>query len=75
MVRLGDRTDHGGEVIECAADLKHLGVGVALEGNGVRCPKCSGVFPLLATGRRRHHGRRVGYLGDTTRCGATLIRR
>ena len=46
IVRLGDATDHGGEVIECANDLKHLGVGVALDGHSVRCRKCGGVFPL-----------------------------
>ena len=74
MVRLGDTTDHGGEVIECATDLKHLGVGVALDRHRVRCPKCGGVFPLIATGKRMHHGVRVGYLGDKTGCGATLMR-
>ncbi|MBZ5792722.1 PAAR domain-containing protein [Burkholderia contaminans] len=73
MVRLGDQTDHGGEVIECTDDLKHLGIGVALEGHGVRCPKCDGVFPLLASGPRTHRGRRVGYHGDKTGCGATVI--
>lgn len=73
MVRVGDTTDHGGEVIECADDLKHLGIGVALDGHGVRCPKCGGVFPLLASGPRTHHGRRVGYHGDKTGCGATII--
>ena len=73
MVRLGDATDHGGEVIECANDLKHLGIGVALNGHAVRCPRCGDVFPLLATGPRTHRGRRVGYRGDKTSCGATVI--
>ena len=48
MARLGDATDHGGEIIEAAGDLKHLGIGVALDGHGVRCPKCGGVFPVIA---------------------------
>ncbi|MBN3772431.1 MULTISPECIES: PAAR domain-containing protein [Burkholderia] len=73
MVRLGDSTDHGGTVIEAASDLKHLGIGVALDGHGVRCPKCGDVFPLLASGQRTHHGRRVGYHGDKTGCGATVM--
>ncbi|MBY4722822.1 MULTISPECIES: PAAR domain-containing protein [Burkholderia] len=73
MVRLGDSTDHGGEVVECAHDLTHLGIGVALDGHGVHCPKCGGVFPLLASGWRTHRGRRVGYHGDKTGCGATII--
>lgn len=75
MARLGDTTDHGGEVIECATDLRHLGVGVALDGHGVRCPKCGGVFALIASGSRKHHGRRVGYIGDETECGAKLVSR
>ncbi|MBR8235060.1 PAAR domain-containing protein [Burkholderia sp. AU42008] len=73
MVRLGDATDHGGTVIEAADDLKHLGIGVALDGHGVTCPTCGGVFPLLASGPRTHRGRRVGYLGDKTACGATVV--
>ncbi|MET1535249.1 PAAR domain-containing protein [Burkholderia sola] len=73
MVRLGDATDHDGTVIEAADDLKHLGIGVALDGHGVRCPKCDGAFPLLASGPRMHHGRLVGYRGDATGCGAIVI--
>lgn len=74
MARLGDTTDHGGEIIEAASDLKHLGVAVALDGHHVRCPKCEGVFPITATGKRLHHGKRVAYIGDKTTCGATLKR-
>ncbi|MFP3501512.1 PAAR domain-containing protein [Burkholderia sp. SIMBA_062] len=73
VVRLGDQTDHGGEVVECADDLTHLGAGVALDGHGVRCPKCDGLFPLLASGPRTHRGRLVGYRGDKTGCGAIVI--
>ncbi|HKT66231.1 MAG TPA: PAAR domain-containing protein [Burkholderia sp.] len=73
MARLGDATDHGGIVTEAAGDLKHLGIGVALDGHAVRCPRCGDVFPLLASGSRTHRGRRVGYRGDKTGCGATVI--
>jgi uncharacterized Zn-binding protein involved in type VI secretion len=73
MVRLGDATDHGGKVIEATEELKHLGVAVALNGHGVSCPKCGGVFPLLASGPRTHRGKRVGYRGDKAACGATVI--
>ncbi|MFM0008771.1 PAAR domain-containing protein [Paraburkholderia sediminicola] len=58
MARLGDTTDHGGKVIDAASDLKHMGIRVALDGHGVECPKCGGVFPIVATGKRRHRGRR-----------------
>ncbi|CAB3754366.1 MULTISPECIES: PAAR domain-containing protein [Burkholderia] len=67
MIRLDDPTDHGGEVIECTNDLRQHGIDAALEGHGVRCPTCGGVSPLLASGQR------VGYHGDKTGCGATVI--
>ncbi|MBU9152124.1 PAAR domain-containing protein [Burkholderia multivorans] len=73
MVRLGDTTDHGGKVVEATGEVKHLGIPVALDQHGVMCPKCAGVFPLLASGPRTHRGRRVGYVGDKTGCGATVI--
>jgi uncharacterized Zn-binding protein involved in type VI secretion len=72
VARLGDTTDHGGEVIEAAPNLKHLGIAVALDGHLVRCPKCGGDFPIEATGKRTHNGVRVAFIGDKTACGATL---
>lgn len=73
MARLGDTTDHGGKIIEAAPDLMHMGIPVALDGHLVECPKCGGTFPIIATGKRTHRGIRVGYLGDRTECGATLM--
>ncbi|MFM0320061.1 PAAR domain-containing protein [Paraburkholderia nemoris] len=73
MARLGDMTDHGGRVMDAAPDLKHMGIRVALDGHGVECPKCGGVFPIVATGKRTHRGIRVAYIGDKTGCGATLV--
>jgi len=73
MVRLGDRTDHGGVVIEASDDLTHMGIAVALNGHKVMCPKCKGSFPINATGARTHKGIPVAYDGDKTACGATLI--
>jgi uncharacterized Zn-binding protein involved in type VI secretion len=74
MARLGDTTDHGGKVIEASPLLTNLGIQVALDGHLVECPKCGGKFPIIATARRTHRGTRVGYLGDKTTCGATLMR-
>jgi uncharacterized Zn-binding protein involved in type VI secretion len=72
VARLGDTTDHGGEVIEAAPNLKHRGIPVALDRHMVRCPKCGGDFPIEATGKRMHNGVRVAFIGDRTACGATL---
>ncbi|MFX1676622.1 PAAR domain-containing protein [Paraburkholderia sp. A2WS-5] len=74
VARLGDITDHGGEVIQAASNLTHHGVPVALDGHLVRCAKCGGDFPIVAKGRRTHGGVRVAFIGDTTTCGATLQR-
>jgi uncharacterized Zn-binding protein involved in type VI secretion len=73
--RLGDSTDHGGKVVEAAPTLTVKGIPVALDAHMVDCPKCGGKHPIIATGRRTHHGIRVAYLGDKTGCGATLVRR
>ncbi|MFP3568471.1 PAAR domain-containing protein [Paraburkholderia sp. SIMBA_030] len=73
MIRLGDRTDHNGTVVEAAPDLTHMGVPVALDGHKVMCPLCKGTFPIIAKGKRTHKGKVVSYAGDKTGCGATLI--
>ena len=74
MALLGDTTDHGGEIVEAAQDLQEDGIGVALDGHLVACPRCGGKYPIIASGRRRHNGKRIAYLGDITTCGATLVR-
>jgi uncharacterized Zn-binding protein involved in type VI secretion len=74
MARLGDTTDHGGQIVEAAQDLQEDGIGVALDGHLVARPRCGGKYPIIASGRRRHNGKRIAYLGDITTCGATLVR-
>ena len=71
--RLGDKSDHGGAIIEAAPDLKHMGVAVALDGHLTACPKCGGTYPITATGTRKHRGVKVAMIGDKTACGATII--
>lgn len=66
IARLGDITDHGGKIIQAVQDLKHRGIHVALDGHLVDCPKCSGSVPIIATGKRTHHGTRVAFIGDRT---------
>jgi uncharacterized Zn-binding protein involved in type VI secretion len=74
MARLGDKTDHGGEIIEASPNMKHMGIAVALDGHLVTCRKCGGTYPIVAIGEFLHRGIRVAYIGDKTTCGATLTR-
>jgi uncharacterized Zn-binding protein involved in type VI secretion len=72
--RLGDKTDHGGVIIQAAPDLKHMRVAIALDGHLTVCPACGGAtYPIIATGTRRHSGVKVASIGDKTACGATII--
>lgn len=74
VIRLGDKTSHGGEVVSASDSYTVLGKAVALEGDMATCPKCKGkhaIKPVDST--RKHHGKQVAYDGDPTDCGATLI--
>jgi uncharacterized Zn-binding protein involved in type VI secretion len=74
VIRLGDKTTHGGEVISAAADFTVLGKRVAVEGDSNYCHKCRGKFPIQPSdSTRRHHGKQVAYDQDLTACGAKLI--
>ncbi|MDR5738856.1 MULTISPECIES: PAAR domain-containing protein [unclassified Caballeronia] len=73
VARLGDKTDHGGRIIEAASELKHMGIPTALNGHLTECPKCGGTHPIIATGARQHMGVKVALIGDKTACGATII--
>jgi uncharacterized Zn-binding protein involved in type VI secretion len=74
VVRLGDKTTHGGEVTSAAGNFTVLGKPVAVEGDSTFCPKCKGNFPIQPSGStRKHHGKQVAYDQDSTACGAKLI--
>jgi uncharacterized Zn-binding protein involved in type VI secretion len=74
VIRLGDKTSHGGEVVSASDTFTVLGKQVALEGDMATCPQCRGKFPIQPAGStRKHHGKQVAYDGDPTACGAKLI--
>ena len=74
VIRLGDKTSHGGTVISASDSYTVLGKTVALEGDSATCPKCKGTFAIQPQGStRKHHGKQVAYHDDRTACGATLI--
>lgn len=73
VIRLGDTTSHGGQVISASDTLKALGKAVALDGDMTFCPQCKGKFPItVSESDRQHHGKRVAHQGDSAACGATL---
>lgn len=74
VIRLGDKTTHGGEVISSVKDFIVFGKCIAVEGNNTYCPKCKGKFPIQPSGNvRKHHGKQLAYDQDLTACGAKLI--
>ena len=74
VIRLGDKTTHGGEVISAAQDFTVLGKRVALEGDDTYCPQCKGKFAIHPNAdSRKHRDKRVAYDQDLTACGAKLI--
>ncbi len=73
LIKLGDKTSHGGSVIEASTLSNTGGVGIARMGDKTVCPKhgsnpiISGDSSLIIDGKpaARH--------GDKTACGASLI--
>jgi uncharacterized Zn-binding protein involved in type VI secretion len=74
VIRLGDSTDHGGEVISVSRTFTDMGKPVACVGDMVQCPKCKGTFPIAqGDSNKTHMGLPMAFHGDKTTCGATLI--
>jgi uncharacterized Zn-binding protein involved in type VI secretion len=74
VIRLGDSTDHGGEVISVSRTFTDMGKPVACVGDMVQCPKCRGTFPIAqGDSNKTHMGLPIAFHGDKTTCGATLI--
>lgn len=74
VIRLNDKTTHGGHVITASDDLKALGVPVALTDHLTSCPQCGGQFKIIPeNSTRQHHGVPVAFHNDPTECGARLI--
>jgi len=76
VIRLGDKTSHGGKVI--SAKNGHYRVGgipVACVGDLCCCPLPGHNGCKIVSGSKRHHisGVALAFEGDRTSCGATLI--
>lgn len=76
FIVVGDKTSHGGTVIEGAPSTTTGGKPIARVGDKVSCPKRGhGGTTVIATGDPSCliDGRPAARHGDTTACGATLI--
>jgi uncharacterized Zn-binding protein involved in type VI secretion len=73
LIRLGDKTSHGGVVIEASPHSDIEGIGIARMGDKASCP-IHGNSPIV-TGDTTMivDGKAAARHGDKTACGAVLI--
>ena len=74
IIRLGDKTSHGGTVLEGSPTDICMGKPIAFIGHQTHCPKCKGTYPIregvLTT---TFYGKGVAVAGMKTACGAVLL--
>jgi uncharacterized Zn-binding protein involved in type VI secretion len=75
FITLGDKTDHGGVVLEASTTAVTAGKGIARVGDKVSCPLRGHGPTVIVTGDPTMliDGRAAARHGDKTACGATLI--
>jgi len=74
LILKGDKTTHGGTVLEGFEQVTCLGIPVAGVGHKVACPMCKGIFPIReGTPQTSFSGVAVAVEGMETACGAKLI--
>ena len=76
FILIGDKTDHGGVVIEGAPTSDAGGVRIARVGDKVTCPRRNhGSTTVIVSGDPTCiiEGKAAARHGDKTACGATLI--
>ena len=74
VVLKGDKTSHGGTVLEGFPYLTYKNIPIAGIGHLVSCQKCKGIYPVVeGTELFTLSGVLVAVDGMKTSCGATLI--
>ena len=73
IVRIGDKTTHGGTVVSGDQTYTVHGKQVARVGDKVACPKCLGVFPIVSGAPHMFSSSLIARHDDVTACGAKLI--
>ncbi|WP_233827629.1 PAAR domain-containing protein [Paraburkholderia sp. ZP32-5] len=73
-IRVGDKTSHGGTVIEGFPEMQCYGKPIAGLGHAVTCPKCSGHHQIVeGVASFSFKGTPIALEGMKTSCGAVLI--
>ena len=73
LIRLGDKTSHGGTVVEASPHSDIAGVGIARLGDKTVCPKHGNAPIVSGDSTLIVDGKPAARDGDKTACGATLI--
>lgn len=74
VIRLNDKTDHGGKVTSASSGTTVMGIVAAIADDMTYCPQCKGQFPIKPDGAgAKHEGLPYAYHDDITACGARLI--
>lgn len=73
VIRLGDRTSHGGVVVTGNQTINVFGKPAARKGDMVSCPKCNGTFPIVEGSLSCGSDRELALDGMRTSCGAVLL--
>ncbi len=73
IIRKGDSTSHGGNVLEGFVAFNVFGVPAAGVGHMVYCPRCKGSYAIIQGVQYfRYRGKQVAVDGMKTACGAEL---
>ncbi len=74
VVRIGDPSDHGGEMVSASGHFTVNGKQVCVSGDMHQCPiHGHGTTPVTSTSKTKSNGKSVVRVGDVAGCGAVLI--
>lgn len=74
IIRAGDKTSHGGTVVEGSQTDICMGKPISFIGHMTHCPKCNGNYPIIeGVMTTTFYGKGVAVAGMKTSCGAVLL--
>jgi uncharacterized Zn-binding protein involved in type VI secretion len=74
VIRMGDKTDHGGHVLSASSGTTVMGKLAVLADDMTYCPSCKGKFAVKPDGKgAKYAGKSYAYHDDVTECGARLV--